>query len=98
MLTKKYVHWKERWQAGKEWRQDYIWVQDTQTDGSLLGGKRVGQLQAIVTVIDHQQRDTNGTTVQYTGALIDLLRFRHGGKVRGVHGMVEVEDWLEVHR
>jgi hypothetical protein len=96
MLTKEYVRCKEGWQAGKEWRRDYVWVQDTQTDGSLLGGKRVGQLQAIVTVIDHQRHNTNGTPVQHTGALINLLRLRHGGKVGGVHGMVEVEDWPQV--
>jgi hypothetical protein len=93
MLSKEYVRCKEGWQAGKEWRRDYVWVQDTKTDGSLLGGKRVGQLQAIVTVIDHQRHDTNGTVVQYTGALIDLLRFRHGGNVHSIHGMIEAEDW-----
>ena len=96
MLTKEYVRCKEGCQAGKEWRRDYVWVQDTQTDGSLLGGKRVGQLQAIVTVIDHQRHNTNGTPVQYTEALINLLRLRYGGKVGGVHGMVEVEDWPQV--
>ena len=53
MLSKEYVRCKEGWQAGKEWRQDYVWVQDTKADRLLLGGKRVGQLQAIVTVIDH---------------------------------------------
>jgi hypothetical protein len=44
MLSKEYVRCKEGWQAGKEWRRDYLWVQDTKTDGSLLGSKRVGQL------------------------------------------------------
>ena len=93
MLSKEYVRCKEGWQAGKEWRQDYVWVQDTKADGSLLGGKKVGQLQAIITVINHQWHDTNGTVVQYTGALIDLLRFRHGGNVHSIHGMIEAEDW-----
>ena len=97
MLSKEYVRCKEGWQAGKEWCQDYVWVQDTKTDGSLLSGKRVGQLQAIVTVIDHQPHDTNGTAVQYTAGLINLLRFRHNGNVHSIHGMVEVEDWLVVH-
>ena len=93
MLSKEYVYCKEGWQAGKEWHRDYVWVQDAKADGSLLGGKRVGQLQAIVTVIDHQRHDTNGTVVQYTGALIDLLRFRHGGNVHSIHGMIEAGDW-----
>ena len=31
--------------------------------------------------------------VQYTGALIDLLRFRHGENVHSIHRMIEVEDW-----
>jgi hypothetical protein len=92
MLSKEYVRYKEEWQAGKEWRQNYVWVQDTKTNRSLLGGKRVGQLQVIITVIDHQWHDTNCTAVQYTRALIDLLRFRYNGNVHSVHGMVEVED------
>ena len=92
MLTKEYVRCQEGWQAGKEWRRDYVWVQDTEADGSLLGGKRVGQLQAIITIIDHQRHDTNSRAVHYTGALIDLLRLRYHGNVHRVHGMIEAED------
>ena len=95
ILSKEYVRYQEGWQAGKEWRRDYVWVQDTKADGSLLGGRKVGQLQAIVTIIDHQRRDTNGTAVQYTGALIDILRFRYHGNVHSIHGMIEAEDWAQ---
>jgi hypothetical protein len=95
ILSKEYVRCQEGWQARKEWRRDYVWVQDTEADGSLLGGRKVGQLQAIVTIIDHQRRDTNGTAVQYTGALIDILRFRYHGNVHSIHGMIEAEDWAQ---
>jgi hypothetical protein len=93
MLTKEYVRCQKEWQAGKEWRRDYVWVQNTEIDRSLLGGKRVSQLQAIMTIIDHERHDTNGIAVQYTGALIDLLLFKHYGNVHSVHGMIEAEDW-----
>ena len=95
ILSKEYVRCQEGWQAGKEWRRDYVWVQDTEADGSLLDGRKVGQLQAIVTIIDHQRRDTNGTAVQYTGVLIDILRFRYHGNVHSIHGMIEAEDWAQ---
>jgi len=42
ILSKEYIYCKKRWQAGKKWRRDYVWVQDTKTDRSLLDGKRVG--------------------------------------------------------
>ena len=53
-------------------------------------------MQAIVTVVDDSQRDSKGAPVQYTGALINLLRLRNNEQVHSVHGMVEVEDWPEV--
>jgi hypothetical protein len=85
MLTKEYVYYQEGWQTGKEWHQDYIWVQDTETDGLLLGNKKVGQLQAIVTIIDHQWHDTNGRAVYYTGALIDRLHLRYYRNMHKIH-------------
>jgi hypothetical protein len=88
----------EHWQRGKEWRRDYVWVQGTEADnGSPLSGRKIGQIQAIITVIDNSRHDNKGALVQYTGVFIDLLRLRNNGQVHGVHGMVEVKDWPQVH-
>ena len=60
-----------------------------------MEGKMVGQLQLIMTVVDPERRDTKGSFVRYTGALIELLRFWNSGAVNHQHGMVEVETWLQ---
>jgi hypothetical protein len=97
LLTKEYVRCKQSWQSGKDWRRDYVWVQDTEMgNGSPLDGRKVGQVQAIITIIDNLQHDSKDAPVQYTGVLVELLRFRDNGRVHDVHGMVEVEDWPQV--
>ena len=94
LLTKEYVRCKQSWQKGKEWRRDYVWVQDIEADdGSPLSRRKVGQVQAIVLVVDDSRCDSKGAPVQYTGVLIDLLHLRNNGQVHSVHRMVEVEDW-----
>jgi hypothetical protein len=100
LLTKEYVHCKQSWQRGKEWHRDHIWVQDTKAgDSSPLGGRKVGQVQAIITVVDNSRHDSKGAPVQYTGVFIDQIYLRNNGKVHNVHGIVEVEDWPQVaHR
>jgi hypothetical protein len=96
-LTTEYVCCKPTWQGGKEWRRDYVWVQDSEAgDMTILDGRQVGQVQAIVTVIDDSRRDSKGVPVHYTGAFIDLLHPKHNGHVHSVHGMVEVEDWPQM--
>ena len=54
-------------------------------------------MQAIVTVVDDSRHDSKGAPVQYTGVFINLLRLKNNGQVHSVHGMVEVEDWPQVH-
>jgi len=97
LLTKEYVRCKQSWQKGKEWRRDYVWVQDIEADdGSPLSGRKVGQVQAIITIVDDSRHDSKGAPIQYTGVFINLLRLRNNGQVHGIHGMVEVEDWPQV--
>ena len=80
LLTKEYVRCKQFWQRGNEWCHDYVWVQDTEADnGPLLGSRKIGQVQAIITVIGNSQHDNKGAPVQYTGVFIDLLRLRNNG-------------------
>ena len=74
-----------------------MWVQDTEVGNvSPLDGRKVGQIQAIVTIIDNLGYDSKDIPVQYTGVLIELLRLRNNGRVHDVHRMVEIEDWLQV--
>jgi hypothetical protein len=63
---------------------------------SILDSRQVGQVKAIVTVIDDLQHDSKGTPVYYTGAFIELLYFKHNRQVYSIHGIVEVEDWLQI--
>ena len=80
LLTKEYVRCKQFWQSGKDWRRDYVWVQDTEVgNGSPLDGRKVGQIQAIITVIDNLRHDNKDAPVQYTGVLIELLCLRDNG-------------------
>ncbi len=97
LLTPEHVRCSPAWQGRTEWRRDYVWVQEYDPSGnSALDGKRVGQIQAIVSVIDDSRRDGKGIPVRYTGAFVELLRLRNGGQPHKIHGMVEVEDWPQV--
>jgi hypothetical protein len=91
------------WQ-GKDgdWRRDFLWVQEYEENNgrsagaSTLNGKRVGQLQLIVSVRDHERQiNSKGKrkSAVYTGALIDILR---GGCPHEIHGMVEVQRYQDV--
>ncbi len=52
MLTPEYIRCKPYWQHGKEWYQDYVWIQKNETCDNILDGREVGQLCAIIMVID----------------------------------------------
>ena len=77
------------WQGKpSDWRRDCIFVQEhekssagCQRGPSVMEGKMVGQLQLILTVVDSGRRDGSGNYVKYTGALVELLRFRNSGVV-----------------
>ena len=93
-LTTELVRCSPAWRNSTEWRRDYVWVQEHSSSGdSALEGRRVGQIQAIVSVLDYATRNANGTPARYTGAFIDLLHLKNSGKPNKVHGMIEVEDW-----
>ena len=59
----------------------------------MLSGRLLGQLQLIVTVVDSVRQDSRGKAPRYTGALIELFKWRNGGRVHATHGMFEVEKW-----
>ena len=65
-------------------------IQTQNRKNNPLNGKRVGLLQALITVVDIHNQDKNGKYRCYNGALIDILPWRHNGHVQDVHGMIEV--------
>ena len=79
MLAPEYVHCKPCWQLGEQWHQDYVWIQENEACNNMLDGRQVGQIQAIITVIDDLWHDDKGATVQYMAAFIELLRLRDKG-------------------
>jgi Plavaka transposase len=88
------------WQCSNQWRRDHVWVQEYMDNGDRigkgrtpLGGRLVGQLQLIVTVLDIERLDKYGVYVQYTGAMVELLQPLNHGLPHPTHGMVEVKRW-----
>ena len=59
-----------------------------------MDGKRVGQLQLIVSIQDHTRRIASQNYEEkvkypvYVGALIDILQPVQGGRPHEIHGMV----------
>lgn len=88
------------WQKEKGWRRDHVWIQE-HTAGSQnrngvvypWDGKMVGQLLLVFTVRDKGVRSIRGGHQYYTGAFIELLKWRNNGRVDPIHGMMEVEKW-----
>jgi hypothetical protein len=99
-LTEEFVRCSPNWQGKKLWRRDYVWMQEYTeeiTRGSVLGGRRLGELQLIISVQDHERSrmiaDDDGIprkkSAVYTGALLDRLQVLNSGRPHEIHGMVE---------
>ena len=98
-MIKEAVRCAPDWQGKPEdWRRDHVWVQeyDTRTEQPInINGKLVGQLRLVVTILDHERRDTAGRHLRYTAALVDEMQLLNNGQPHKVHGMIEVEPSLE---
>src|SRR6202046_5788928 len=60
-LTEEFVRCSPNWQGKNLWRRDYVWMQEYTeeiTRGSVLGGRRLGQLQLIISVQDPERSIT----------------------------------------
>ena len=53
------------------------------------------QLQIIITVCDLLRQDDNEKSVQYSRALIKLLKLKNNEVFNALHDMIEVEQWLK---
>ena len=59
----------------------------------LLGGRLIGQLQLIITILDIKRLDKYGVYMQYTGAIVELLQPLNYRQPHLIHSMVEVKKW-----
>ncbi len=82
------------------WRCDYIYVQEyaenDQENSDIveaLNDRLMRQLQIIITVHDSLRQDDNEKSVQYSRALIELLKFKNNEVFDALHDMIEVEQW-----
>jgi hypothetical protein len=101
-LTNELVRCAPNWRGKKSWRRDYVWVQeytDEITRGSMLGGRRLGELLLIISVQDPDRwrvvTDDGGESrtkpVVYTGAFIDRLQIMKNSQPHDIHGMIEAQ-------
>ncbi len=81
------------------WRRDYVYVQEYADDNQensdiveALNDKLMRQLQIIITVRDSLRQDDNEKPVQYSRALIELLKLKNNEVLDALHDMIEVEQ------
>ena len=102
-LTEEKLYCCPNWQRrGQGWRNDNVWVQeyavgDKNRHNKLhpQDGRLVGQLLVTLTVVDKGCRDDRGVHPKYTGSMVATRRYRNAGKFHDIHGMIEVEEWLQ---
>ena len=56
-------------------------------------GKQIEKLLLIVTVADPERFTAKGKPITYTGAFVELYKWRNRGQVHEIHGMVELDKW-----
>ncbi len=98
-LTLKWVQCASAWQKQMlNWRCDYVYVQEyaenDQENSDIveaLNDRLMRQLQIIITVHDSLRQDNNEKSVQYSRALIELLKLKNNEVLNALHDMIEVE-------
>ncbi len=99
-LTLKWIRCASAWQRQMlNWRRDYVYVQEyaenDQENSDIvkaLNDKLMRQLQIIITVRDSLRQDDNEKSVQYSRALIELLKLKNNEVLDALHDMIEVEQ------
>ena len=56
-------------------------------------GKQIEKLLLIVTVADPERFTAKGKPITYTGAFVELYKWRNRGQVYEIHGMVKLDKW-----
>ena len=57
----------------------------------LLGGRLIGQLQLIVTILDIERLDKYGVYIQYTRAIVELLQPLNHRLPYPTHSIIEMK-------
>ncbi len=100
-LTSKRIQCASAWQRQMlNWRCDYVYVQEyaenDQENSDIveaLNDRLMRQLQIIITVHDSLRQNDNEKSVQYSRALIELLKLKNNEVLDALHDMIEVEQW-----
>lgn len=87
------------WRGKAGWRRDCVWLQEIEPDngyqdtGTEVGSdKCVGQLQLIISVLDHARLVQNRERPWvYTRVFLEVLRWVNKGATDKMHRMLEVE-------
>ena len=80
-------------------RQDHIWIgggepiHEPTNERKPWDGKQIGKLLLIVTIADPERFMAKGKPITYTGAFVELYKWRNRGQVHEIHGMVELDKW-----
>ena len=99
-LTLKWIWCASAWQRQMlNWKRDYVYVQEyaenDQENSDIveaLNDRLMRQLQIIITVRDSLHQDDNEKSVQYSRALIELLKLKNNEVLNALHDMIEVEQ------
>jgi len=102
-FTLKWIQCTSAWQRQMlNWRCDYVYVQEYAENDQensdiveVLNDRLMKQLQIIITVYDSLRQDDNEKSVQYSRALIELLKLKNNEVLNALHDMIEVEQWLK---
>ena len=64
----------------------------------LLGGRLIGQLQLIITILDIKRLDKYTVYIQHTKAIIELLQPLNHKLPHLTHSIVKVKKWPRLNR
>ena len=79
--------------------QDHIWIKggepihEPTNERKPWNGKQIRKLLLIVTVADPERFTAKNKPITYTGAFMELYKWRNRGQVHEIHGIVELDKW-----
>ena len=98
-LVNKLVRCSLVWGTDRHPRQDHIQIgggepiHEPTNERKPQNGKQIRKLLLIVTVADPERFTAKGKPITYTGAFVELYKWRNRGQVHEIHGMVELDKW-----
>ena len=97
-LQKKKVWCTLQWWKWQRWHRDCVWMQEHDSDVEYQNiktardsSRQMRRLQLIVSVLDHEQLETDERSEIYTEAFIDVMHWVNKRATDKIHGMFEAE-------